>query len=47
MIEELKELIDAARPFTSGDIVDELCATVPLMERLESAIKAAEEVIQG
>ena len=39
---EIKELIEAARPFLSGDVVDELCATIPLMERLEKAIKAVE-----
>ncbi len=39
----LIELIDAAKPFTSGDIVDETTGTIPLMERLERAIDEAEE----
>lgn len=40
----LQELIQAAEPFTSGNIVDETDGTIPLMERLEKAIKKAKEI---
>ena len=43
MNEILQELIEAAEPFTSGDTVDETGGTIPLMERLEEAIKRAKE----
>lgn len=39
------ELIQAAEPFTSGDVVDEVSTTIPLMERLEKAIIKAREII--
>ncbi len=39
----VKELRDAAEPFTSGDIVDETEGTEPLMDRLESAIKKVDD----
>ena len=42
----LSDLIDASKPFTSGDIVDELCATVPLMERLENSILASNNLLR-
>jgi hypothetical protein len=45
--EILVELIDAARPFTSGDIVDETDGTIPIMERLEVAIERAESIINA
>ena len=35
----VRELIEAARPFTSGDIVDETSGTTHLMARLQSAIE--------
>lgn len=35
----VKELRDASEPFTSGDTVDETGGTIPLMERLGSAIE--------
>lgn len=38
----LLELIDAARPFTSSDIVDETTGTIPLMKRLGNCIERAE-----
>ena len=41
----LENLINASRPFTSGDVVDEVSTTVPLIERLKSAIKRAEELL--
>ena len=41
----LYELIEAARPFTDGNVVDELDATIPLMERLDDAIKMAESLL--
>jgi hypothetical protein len=37
------ELIEAAKPFLDGNIVDETCGTIPLMNRLEAAIDAIEE----
>ena len=41
--EVVEELRDAAKPFTSGDIVDETTGTIPLMERLEVAIKRVDD----
>lgn len=41
---DIKELIDAAKPFLSGDIVVETSGTIPLMERLEEAIERAEKI---
>jgi len=38
----IKELIEASKPFISGDIVDETSGTILLMEALEEAINAAE-----
>ena len=38
----IKRLIEAAKPFTSGDVVDELSSTIPLMDELEEAIAEAE-----
>lgn len=40
----LRELIEAARPFTSGDTVDETSGTIPKMDRLEQAIDDAEKL---
>jgi len=40
--EKLKELLEAAIPFTSGDTVDETSGTIPLMIRLEHAIEVAQ-----
>lgn len=37
----LRALIEAAEPFTSGDIVDETGGTLPLMRALEEAIEQA------
>ena len=45
--EILRELIDAAKPFTSGDVVDETSGTIPLMERLEDAIEAATIILEA
>lgn len=41
--EALKALIDAAKPFTDQNIVDETYGTIPLMERLKKAIEDAEK----
>jgi hypothetical protein len=41
----LAALIAAAKPFTSGDVVDETSGTIPLMEALQKAIDAAEKAI--
>jgi hypothetical protein len=45
--EALQALIEAARPFTSGDVVDETTATIPLMAELQAAIDAAEAALDG
>jgi len=37
-VDLVNELIEAATPFLSSDIVDELSSTIPLMNRLELAI---------
>lgn len=37
----MAELIQAAKPFLSGDVVDETDGTLPLMDRLGRAIKQA------
>jgi hypothetical protein len=42
----VKELRDASEPFTSGDTVDETGGTIPLMERLENAIKKIDGFVQ-
>ena len=41
----LIEMVEAASPFTSSDIVDETCGTIPLTERLEAAILAAKNIL--
>lgn len=41
----LKNLINASRPFVSGDVVDGTSGTIPLMERLKSAIESAESLL--
>lgn len=41
----LENLVNASRPFTSGDIVDETSGTIPLIDRLKSAIKRAESLL--
>ena len=41
----LENLVNASRPFTSGDIVDETSGTIPLMKRLKSAIERAEKLL--
>lgn len=45
-MKELRKLIEAARPFLSGDTVTETCGTIPLMNKLEKAIEAAEKVLK-
>jgi hypothetical protein len=45
--ETLQELIEAAKPFTSGDVVDETTGTIPLMTVLQAAIDAAETALSG
>ncbi len=44
---KIKELIEAAKPFLSGDVVDETSGTIPLMDRLENAIDAVEEELKA
>ena len=44
--DSLKELIEAAQPFTSGDTVDETDGTIPLMDRLEAAITKSKECLE-
>jgi hypothetical protein len=41
----LEALIEAAKPFTDGSIVDETCGTIPLMEALASAIEDAVAIV--
>jgi len=41
----LENLVNASRPFTSGNIVDETSGTIPLMGRLKSAIKKAKSLL--
>lgn len=43
----VKELIEASRPFTDGNVVDETSGTVPKMCRLDDAIEAAEKLLEG
>jgi len=43
--EIIRNLIEAAGPFTDDDVVDRISTTDPLMERLENAIKSAEKSI--
>ena len=45
-IDILRALIEACRPFTSGDVVTETSGTIPLIEALEDAIESAEAVIE-
>ena len=45
IIKVLEELIEAAEPFTSDEVVDETTGTIPLMERLEEAIEQAENIL--
>jgi len=42
----VEELITSAKPFLSNEIVDETTGTIPLIERLESAIKDIENFIK-
>ena len=41
----IRQLIEAARPFTDDKVVDETDGTIPLMEALEDAIVEAEKLI--
>ena len=42
VIEVLRELIRAAKPFLDDTVVDETAGTIPLLEALEKAIEKAE-----
>jgi hypothetical protein len=42
----IRELIEAARPFIDGAVVTETSGTIPLMDRLEAAIEAAETFLE-
>ena len=42
----LVELIKAAQPFASGDIVDETSGTLPLMARLVDALARARALLE-
>lgn len=42
---QLQRLIAAAKPFLSGDAVDETSGTIPLVEELRAAIEDAEKSI--
>jgi hypothetical protein len=41
---KISELVKAARPFLDSSVVDETSGTVELMDRLERAIEAVEEL---
>ena len=41
----IRGLILAAKPFLSGDVVDETSGTIPLMETLEDAIESMEAIL--
>ena len=43
----LLALIEAAKPFTNSDIVDETSGTIPLMEMLRRAIESAEKALEA
>ena len=43
----LMNLINAAKPLASYDVVDELTATIPLVESLEEAINQSKELLLG
>ena len=42
----IRKLTSAARPFTSGDIVDKTGGTIPLMDKLGEAIEEAERFVE-
>lgn len=41
----VKELLDSSKLFLDGDIVTETTGTIPLTERLRSAIKKTDDLI--
>ncbi len=45
LVKAILELIEASRPFTGGDVVDETSGTIPLMDRLEEAISQMESAL--
>jgi hypothetical protein len=44
--QKIAELIEAAKPFLSADVVDETSGTIPLTQKLAAAIDAAEELLE-
>ena len=44
LIVAYRELVDAAKPFTSADTVDETSGTIPLMEALSDALDTAKRL---
>ena len=42
----VEDLIESARPFLDGNVVDETTGTLPLMEKLEQAINKTEEILK-
>jgi hypothetical protein len=44
-IKIMRELISTSSPFISGDVVDEIGRTIPLMKRLENTIEKAEKLL--
>ena len=42
LIEAVRVLIDAAKPFLKDTVVTETSGTIPLMDRLEEAIEEAQ-----
>jgi 2-methylisocitrate lyase-like PEP mutase family enzyme len=47
LLAALLSLIEAARPFTSPEVVDETTGTVPLMDALDEAIRRAEAAVEA
>ena len=43
--EIIKALIEASKPFASGDVVTETSGTIPLTDRLKAAIELAEKAM--
>jgi len=44
---QIRALLEAARPFTSSDVVDETEGTLSLMRELEHCIRDAELMLNG
>jgi hypothetical protein len=47
LCDAIRDLIHAALPFTTSDVVTETSGTIPLMEELKTAIETAREVLKS